>query len=108
MQYNVAMTIGHNVKDTPTHDTQSVCEYVSQYLGIDAYTAIPCYGMWRGDAEKSTRIEICGLDRDAAEAIRADIPALAQALAQESIMFAIGSAEIAFVQALRIEAQQTA
>lgn len=108
MQYNVAMTIGHNVKGTPTHDTHSICEYVSQYLGIDAYTAIPCYGMWRGDAEKSTRIEICGLDRNTAEAIRADIPVLAQALAQESIMFEICRAEIAFVPALQIEAQQTA
>lgn len=108
MQYNVTMTIGHNVKGTPTHDTQSVCEYVGQYLGIDAYTAIPCYGMWRGDAEESTRIEICGLDRYAAEAIRTDIPVLAQALAQDSIMFEIGSAKIAFVPALQIEAQQTA
>ncbi|WP_165170669.1 hypothetical protein [Adlercreutzia sp. ZJ242] len=108
MQYNVYLTIGHNVKGTPTHTTKSVCDNVSAFLGIEAYTAIPCFGMWRGEAESSTRVEVCALDRAQAEGIRERIPALAQALAQDSIMCEVREARTAFIEAAAIQAAKTA
>ena len=58
---NVHITIGHNVNGQPKHDTPAVCGMVSEVLGLEAFTAFECFGMWRGEAERSTRIEVCGL-----------------------------------------------
>ena len=81
----IQLTIGHNVAGVPTHDTFDVCHKVEQILGIEAYTAIPCYGMWRGEAEASTRIEIV-TDPENARVIHDNVAFLAHSLDQEAIM----------------------
>lgn len=107
-RYKINLTIGHNVKNSPMFDTAEVCEYVTEYLGIEAFTAMECFGMWQGHAEMSTRIEICNLTESEAETIRANVPVLAQALAQDSIMCQTFMDSVEFVEALTIEAVKTA
>lgn len=107
-RYSTHLTIGHNVKGTPMFTTPEICEYVTEYLGIEAFTAIECAGMWQGQAEKSTRIEICGLVEAEAAAIRSNVPTLAQALAQDSIMFEARADRVEFVDAPTIEAVNAA
>lgn len=89
MFQQIQLTIGHNVEGKPTHSIQHVCKQVEQILGVEAYTAIPCLGMWKGTAEDSTRIEIV-TDPVNASTIRANVPYLAYALDQEAIMCQIG------------------
>lgn len=81
----IKLTIGHNVQGVPTHEIGDVCRMVEAFLGVDAYTAIPCYGMWRGEAEASTRVEIV-TDPASARIIRDNVAHLAHALDQEAIM----------------------
>ena len=66
---NIHLTIGHNVDGAPKWTIQNITAAVSLTLEVEAFTAIPCYGMWRGEAEESTRIEMCGLDDDTTKAI---------------------------------------
>ena len=107
-RYSIHLTIGHNVKNVPTFTTREICEHVTDYLGIEAFTAMECFGMWQGNAEKSTRIEICALTEAEADAIRANVPTLAQALAQDAIMCETRPDHVEFVEALTIDARQTA
>ena len=105
---SVHLTIGHNVKGIPTFTTAEVCGHVSDVLGLEAFTAIECLGMWRGEVEKSTRIEVCGLTDEEAAGIRELVPVLAAALAQDAIMCEIRRDAIEFVEAEHIEAAQVA
>jgi len=107
-KHTVELTIGHNVMGVPTFSTMEICGYVSEFLGINAFTAIECAGMWNGESEKSTRIEICALTENEANEIRDSIPVLAQALAQESIMFEIRKSYVDFINWERIEAAKLA
>lgn len=98
MRYEmVTLTIGHNVNGTPTHTTEAVCEAVSAFLGVEAYTAIPCYGMWRGEAEASTRVEIVA-EPERARLVLDNVKYLAHALEQCEIMTA-HNGKFAFVGA---------
>ena len=63
---DIHLTIGHNVNGRPTHTTRAVCATAARILEVEGFTAVPCLGMWRGEAEDSTRLEICGLDDEAA------------------------------------------
>lgn len=103
----VSLTIGHNVAGTPTHDTAHVAEQTARILGVDAFTAIPCLGMWRGEAENSTRIEIVTDDATASE-IAERVPYLAYALMQEAIMCEIRPASVTFPARPGIEEAHTA
>lgn len=94
----IQLTIGHNVNGAPKWNINNVTAAVSLTLEIEAFTAIPCYGMWRGEAEESTRIEIAALDDGAAERIRALIPSLAELLEQEAIMYQEAIANVEFVE----------
>lgn len=107
-RYSINLTIGHNVKNAPMFSTREVCEYVTEYLGIEAFTAMECFGMWQGRAETSTRVEICDLSEAEANAIRANVPILAQALAQDSIMFETRLNSVEFLEAPAIDARKTA
>lgn len=107
-RYSIHLTIGHNVKNAPMFDTSEVCEYVTEYLGVNAFTAMECFGMWEGEAEKSTRIEISALSEAEAETIRANVPVLAMALAQDCIMCETRPDHAEFVEALTIEAAKIA
>ena len=106
--YSVHLTIGHNVKNVPTFETPEICDYVAHYLGIEAFTAIECAGMWRGECEKSTRIEICALSKNEADSILSVIPDLACALCQDSIMCEIRPDSVQFVDSYTIEAMRIA
>lgn len=54
--------------------------------------------------ERSTRIEIGGLEEDRLEKILAQIPSLAEALKQKAITVQIRDSATAFVEPIRISA----
>lgn len=60
------VTIGHNVRGVPTHNTVTVCATAARILGIEGMTAYQCVGYWHGEHEASTRIEVCSLNDDEA------------------------------------------
>jgi len=98
MSKTISIQIGHNVAGVPMFKTSEICEYVTEYLHVDAFTAIECFGMWCGECEKSTRIEICALSDDEAETIRSLVPVLAQVLGQQAIMFEIRPDHVEFIE----------
>ena len=91
----VSLTIGHKVGPIEVHDTASICREVTTTLGVSAFTAIPCYGMWEGQAELSTRIELV-VDDDKARDIISLVPYLAWKLNQEAIMCEDVDASVTF------------
>ncbi len=101
---NISLTIGHNVNGAAKWTIQNITAAVSLTLDIEAFTAIPCYGMWRGEAEESTRIEICSLTDEQAQEIRARIPKLSELLEQEAIMYQETTANVEFVEPANIPA----
>ena len=94
----VSLTIGHNVGNEQRLDTPAVCQAVTSLLGVEAFTAIPCYGMWRGMAESSTRVEIV-CDEQTAVSIEQEVPFLAHMLGQEAIMCEVRASHASFVAA---------
>lgn len=105
MTYSITLTIGHNINDRPTFTTSEICDFVTDYLNVEAFTAFECAGMWRGMREDSTRIEISALSLDQAEEIRANVPVLAQALNQQAIMCEIRPDRVEFIEREVINAQ---
>ena len=79
----IHITVGHNVRGIRTWTTADVCRAFERIANVDAYTAIPCYGMWRGEAEESTRIEVF---TDNPAPILETMGALAGALEQDAVM----------------------
>lgn len=108
MKSTVTLTIGHNVAGVPMFNTSEICDYAADYLGVNAFTAFECFGMWNGETEKSTRIEISALTENEAETIRANVPALALALGQTCIMCEVRPDRVEFVERLTIAAQRIA
>lgn len=102
------LTIGHNVAGVPTHNTGDVCRACAGVLGIEAFTATQCLGVWRGEAEASTRIEVCAVDEAEAARIWALLPDLAAALDQVEIMAEVAPSRVRFVSAAVSEAARTA
>lgn len=95
----VSMTIGHKVGAEERWTTASICEAVTTILGLEAFTAIPVLGMWRGQAEASTRIEVV-CDERTASSIEEELPFLAHMLGQEAIMCESRASAAEFVPAL--------
>ena len=94
----IYLTIGHNVNNEHTHETEEVIEAVCKTLQLEAFTAIPCFGRWDGKNEKSTRIEICNLNKQEAARIKSLIPDLADALKQQEIMFEQKTQAVEFIE----------
>lgn len=97
--HKVSLTIGHNVGPVEALDMVTICATVAEVLRVDAFTAIPAVGMWKGMPENSTRIEIVTTAEDAAEIV-ARVPELAARLNQEAIMCESGDANVSFPTAL--------
>lgn len=97
--FDITLTIGHNVGETPTHDRRAVCEAVALVCGVDAMTAWAADGVWRGMAEQSTRVLLAGLDAAECERVKKCVPALAALLGQEAIMFECRESAAVFVEA---------
>lgn len=97
MSTTILLTVGHNVGDVPTYTTASVAAAAASVLGISAFTAIPCYGMWRGEAEESTRLEVVCDSEAEAESIVALVPDLSEALQQECIMCEVRESRVSFM-----------
>lgn len=95
----VTLTIGHNVGSVEVFDTPSICQTITEFLHIDAFTALPCIGMWKGMPEHSTRIEIV-TDESSARTILGKIPSLAAKLNQEAIMCESHDANVSFPAAI--------
>lgn len=101
---SLQLTIGHNVAGAPKWSIQNVTAAVALTLEVEAFTAIPCYGMWKGEAEESTRIEVCNVTDEQAQAIRARIPRLSELLEQEAIMYQEAAASVEFVEPAAVPA----
>lgn len=97
MKYDVLLTVGHNVNGKPVLTTHYITKRITTRLHVRGFTAIPCFGMWEGEAEESTRIEINALDKTKADDIRAQIPELAKALGQMQIMFEMKPSRVEFI-----------
>lgn len=97
--FKVVLTIGHKVGSVELLTTAEICGTVTEYLGVDAFTAIPCVGMWKGIPENSTRVEIV-TDEQAANAIVGRVPELAAQLNQEAIMVECHAANVTFPTAI--------
>ncbi len=108
MLYTITLTIGHKVGADERWDTPTVASAVTTMLGVEAFTAIPCFGMWRGQAESSTRIEIVVDGADEARAIADEVPFLAQMLEQEAIMCEVRPSHTEFVSAAPVAAARVA
>ena len=106
--YNVYLTIGHNVNGIETLDTKTVCEVVTDILGIEAFTAIPCFGMWRKETENSTRIEINMITYEKASSIRQKIPTLCAVLSQQEIMYEQTESKTQFIESALLTIERTA
>lgn len=99
----VTLTVGHKVGTVERWDTPTICDAVTTILGIEAFTAIPCFGMWRGQAETSTRVEIV-CDERAAQSIANEVPYLSHMLEQEAIMCEVRPCATEFVAAANVAA----
>lgn len=96
---NMIITVGHNVGGVPTHSTARVCAECCSTLGVDGITAIPCMGVWRGEVEESTRVEIRSVSDDEAARIWALLPELAERLGQVEVMAEVKESETHFIAA---------
>lgn len=92
------ITIGHKVGKTEKWTIGDICAAFEMVTGCEAYTAIPCFGMWKGQAEASTRIEVV---TDSPERIASKVPELADLLDQEAIMVQNVQAVAQFVEAAK-------
>lgn len=92
--YDVALSIGHNVNGTPSHDQQTIIKALLEVMNkgdqlIEGFSAYDMLGYWCSEIETSTRIEINGASDEIAQAIRERIPELARYLKQYEIYFDI-------------------
>lgn len=99
----VTLTIGHKVGSVEILTTTEICAAVTTTLAVDAFTAIPCVGMWRGVPENSTRVEIV-TDELRADEIVTRVPELAWQLNQEAIMCECSTANVTFPAAALVPA----
>lgn len=92
---HVSLTIGHNVHGVPTHDTWTVMMAATTILGSHGATVINCDGLWMGEAEKSTRIEVvCNLKP---EDVKTRVSKLSRYLTQDAIMCEVKPTTIEFL-----------
>lgn len=95
----VTMTIGHKIGLVEALDSAAICAAITATLAIDAFTAIPCVGMWKGIPENSTRVEVV-CDESEANRIAGLVPKLAWQLNQEAIMLEVSPANVTFPSAV--------
>lgn len=93
----VVLTIGHKIGSVDALDDATICNCVTTTLKVDAFTAIPCMGMWKGVPESSTRIEIV---TDDPSSVTMYVPHLAWQLDQEAIMCEIQPVNVSFPTAI--------
>lgn len=102
--YEISLTIGHNVGVIEALTIDGICDAVTNTLGVEGFTAVPCRGMWRGMAEKSTRVEIIVDDNNEVMTICDRVPTPAATLQQETIMVDVRESSTTFVSATTIAA----
>ena len=96
---DLTLTIGHNVNGTPALTTAAILNECTLVLELDGLTTYECHGMWQGEFETSTRIEVCGLTRKQVKQALDRLPALAKALRQESIAYQVTRSNTRFASA---------
>ena len=106
--FTLTIVVGHNVAGVPMFKTSEICEHATEYLQVQAFTASQCFGMWNGEREDSTKIEICALEDSEAEAIRERVALLAQVLHQDAIMCEIRPDYVEFIERERVAAYKQA
>ncbi len=99
MKYDATIYIGHNVDGTPKHDASDVLAALAAH-GIEACTVYEGAGVWRGETEATSIVELCALSADEVEALQAStIPALCVELEQCEIMARISPSNAVFIAA---------
>lgn len=93
----LALFIGHNIGDAPTHSVDSVADACVNVLNIDGATFSECVGIWRGMRETSTRCEFV-VDSNECARILSRVPALCAALEQDAMLATIDGARPRFIE----------
>lgn len=96
---DLVITIGHNVDGIPTHDEASILEALRWTLEPEGFTAYPVQGLWHGEREDSTRIEICAIDEAEAARLLLQVPSLARLLDQDAIAVQLTPSSMQFIAA---------
>lgn len=92
----VSIMVGHNVGNVPTFNDDEIVAEAMDILALQGATCYGTIGVWRGNTEESTRIDvICSLRE--ARRIKAAAPALARALNQDAVLVSIMPSFASFV-----------
>lgn len=94
----VSVTIGHDVGGVAMLTRAQVLDAFERVTGCEAYTALDASGMWRGQAEPSTRLEIVCTEAQA-RALADAMPELARVLSQQCVMFDARPCAVRFIEA---------
>lgn len=94
----VSVTIGHDVGGVGMLTRAQVLDAFERVTGCEAYTALDASGMWRGQAEPSTRLEIVCTEAQA-RALAGVMPELARVLSQQCVMFDARPCAVRFIEA---------
>ena len=94
--YDINLTIGHNVSGKPTLTDTDIIGAL-RGIGIFGATFIPCIGIWCGEREESTRVEICSVSGEEVTRIKQAIPDVCKRLRQECIMFDCRTSSTEFI-----------
>lgn len=96
---DMTITVGHNVRGIPTHDEASILEALRWTLDPEGFTAYPVQGLWHGEREDSTRIEISALEDDEAARLMLELPAFCALLEQEAVAVDLRPSTLQFIAA---------
>lgn len=102
--YDITLWIGHNVDGKPALSGAMVEATTLNVLELQGATFSDVRGIWQGEREESTRVDICHMTQDEVDDIRARVPYLASVLNQDSIMLAITPSYTEFIAAQSVTA----
>lgn len=97
MRFDVSLSIGHNVHGVPTWELSDVVRVATKH-GIAGATAYSVVGIWNGEVENTTVLEICDCPVYYAEHIRTVVvPAMCVELEQDCIMYKRVESRVEFI-----------
>ena len=98
MLYDITLTIGHNVYGTRRWTSRDVQDALRHIMPrVTGATLFEVDGMYNGEFERSTRVELFALDSSLTAYVRGRIPALCERLQQECIMCTCTESNTTFI-----------
>ena len=99
MRYDITLYVGHNVNGVQTWTDGDVVKCAHKH-GIMGATAISVMGIWNGEIENTTMLEICDCEAYFRAHIETVIvPAMCADLQQQEIMFKCTESHVRFITA---------